>query len=107
LKYQSPRGTSAVVTSFAVLYALCAAALADAQQLKELREIVKGQQHFLVLPAFEPKPIRERFQEGMSNAARNIMIWQQQKVASFAAGSDKETLQVLSFVFLFSFILIL
>jgi hypothetical protein len=73
---------------------LSAAALADAQQLKELREIVKGQQHFLVLPAFEPEPIRERFQEGMSNAARNVMIWQQQKVASFAAGSDKETLQV-------------
>jgi hypothetical protein len=73
---------------------VCAAALAGTQQLRELRDIVKGQPHFLVLPAFEPEPIRERFQEGMSNAAKNVMIWQQQKVAWFAAGSNKETLQV-------------
>lgn len=62
--------------------------------MKELRELVRGQQHFVVLPAYEPLPVKERYVEHMSAAALAVVLREQQKVASFAAGSDKGTLQV-------------
>lgn len=70
------------------------AALTDLQQVKELQDIIKGQQRFVVLPAFEPMPIKERFVENMSGAAMSVVLRQQQKVAAFAAANEKATLQV-------------
>jgi hypothetical protein len=62
--------------------------------VKELQELVTGQQHFVVLPAYEPMPVKERYIQHMSGAAMAVVLRQQQKVAAFAAGSDKETVQV-------------
>ncbi|WIA37724.1 hypothetical protein OEZ86_014604 [Tetradesmus obliquus] len=70
-----------------------AQALTDPQQVKELQDIIKGQQRFVVLPAFEPMPIKERFVENMSGAAMSVVLRQQQKVAAFAAANEKATLQ--------------